>query len=114
MSRNPYDTDGISLILLVDETQNEKADGRQRTNLNTLGFMAAIRSAPIPPIAPNKGQKSLLVNGQGGPLAIVVAPANVNDHFLLKETIGRSWSSARGRQRKNRSICVWMPATTIR
>jgi len=36
MSRNPYDTVGISLILLVDETQNEKADGRQRTNLNTL------------------------------------------------------------------------------
>jgi putative transposase len=33
-------------------------------------------------------KKSLLVDGQGGPLAIVVAPANVNDHFLLKETIG--------------------------
>jgi putative transposase len=27
------------------------------------------------------------VDGQGGPLAIVVAPANVNDHVLLKETI---------------------------
>jgi putative transposase len=32
-------------------------------------------------------KKSLLVDGQGGPLAIVVAPANVNDHFLLAETI---------------------------
>jgi len=32
-------------------------------------------------------KKSLLVDGQGGPLAIVVAPANVNDHVLLEETI---------------------------
>jgi hypothetical protein len=38
MSRNPYDTVGIILILLVDETQNEKADGRQLTKLNTLGL----------------------------------------------------------------------------
>jgi len=38
MSRTPYHTVGISLILLVDETQNEKADGRQRTNLNTVGL----------------------------------------------------------------------------
>jgi len=37
MSRNPYGAVGINLILLVDETQNEKTDGRQRTNLNTLG-----------------------------------------------------------------------------
>jgi hypothetical protein len=37
LSRNPYGAVGISLILLVDETQNEKVDGRQRTNLNTLG-----------------------------------------------------------------------------
>jgi hypothetical protein len=36
--RNPYGTLGIGLILLVDETQNKKADGRQRTNLNTLGL----------------------------------------------------------------------------
>ena len=36
MSRNPYHTVGISLILLVDETRNEKADGRQCTNFNTL------------------------------------------------------------------------------
>jgi putative transposase len=43
---------------------------------------------PILPIALKQGsKKSLLVDGQGGPLAIVVAPANVNDHFLLKETI---------------------------
>ena len=29
----------------------------------------------------------MLVDGRGGPLAIVVAPANVNDHLLLAETI---------------------------
>lgn len=32
-------------------------------------------------------KKSLLVDGQGGPLSVVVAPANVNDHLLLEETI---------------------------
>jgi hypothetical protein len=32
-------------------------------------------------------KKSLLVDGQGGPLAIFVSAANVNDHFLLNETI---------------------------
>jgi putative transposase len=32
-------------------------------------------------------KRSLLVEAQGGPLAIVVAPANVNDHLLLPETI---------------------------
>lgn len=32
-------------------------------------------------------KKSLLVEGQGGPLSVVVAPANVNDHLLLEETI---------------------------
>ena len=38
MSRDPYDTVGISLILLVDETQNEKTDNRQCENLTTLGL----------------------------------------------------------------------------
>lgn len=32
-------------------------------------------------------KKSLLVDGQGGPLALVLAPANVNDHLLLAETL---------------------------
>lgn len=36
--------------------------------------------------AKNGTKKSLLVDGQGGPLAIVVAAANVNDHLLLEET----------------------------
>lgn len=35
-----------------------------------------------------KGSKrSVLVDEQGGPLGVVVAPANVNDHLLLEATI---------------------------
>ena len=30
---------------------------------------------------------SLLVDKRGGPLSVVVAPANINDHLLLEETI---------------------------
>jgi putative transposase len=37
--------------------------------------------------AKNGSKKSLLVDGQGGPLSLVVAPANVNDHLLLEETL---------------------------
>jgi putative transposase len=32
-------------------------------------------------------KKSVLVDGDGGPLAVVIAPANVNDQMLLRETI---------------------------
>jgi putative transposase len=32
-------------------------------------------------------KKSLLVDGQGGPLSLVVAAANVNDHLLLEATL---------------------------
>jgi putative transposase len=35
-----------------------------------------------------KGSKeSVLVDGDGGPLSVVLAAANVNDHLLLRETI---------------------------
>ena len=37
--------------------------------------------------AKNGTKKSVLVEADGGPLAIVLAPANVNDHKLLEETI---------------------------
>ena len=37
--------------------------------------------------AKNGTKKSLLTDAQGGPLSIVVAPANVNDHKLLEATI---------------------------
>lgn len=37
--------------------------------------------------AKNGTKKSLLTDAGGGPLAIVIAPANVNDHKLLEETI---------------------------
>jgi putative transposase len=35
----------------------------------------------------NGTKKSLLVDGDGGPLGVVIAAANVNDHLLLRETI---------------------------
>ena len=35
----------------------------------------------------NGTKKSLLVDGGGGPLGVVIAAANVNDHLLLRETI---------------------------
>lgn len=37
--------------------------------------------------AKNGTKKSLLTEAAGGPLSIVIAPANVNDHKLLEETI---------------------------
>lgn len=37
--------------------------------------------------AKNGTKKSLLTDAQGGPLSIIVAPANVNDHLLLEATI---------------------------
>lgn len=37
--------------------------------------------------AKNGTKKSLLTDGDGGPLSIVIAPANVNDHKLLEETL---------------------------
>lgn len=37
--------------------------------------------------AKNGTKKSLLTDARGGPLSIVIAPANVNDHKLLAETI---------------------------
>jgi putative transposase len=35
----------------------------------------------------NGSKKSLLTDGQGGPLAVIVAPANVNDDYLLQATL---------------------------
>jgi len=37
--------------------------------------------------AKNGTKKSLLTDGSGGPLSIVIAAANVNDHKLLEETL---------------------------
>ena len=37
--------------------------------------------------AKNGSKQHLLVDGDGGPLAAVVAAANVNDHTLLRQTI---------------------------
>jgi putative transposase len=38
--------------------------------------------------AKNGTKKSVLTDAAGGPLSIVIAPANVNDHKLLEATIG--------------------------
>ena len=54
--------------------------GKARNGGDQIGPNPADRAKP-------GSKKSLLVDGQGGPLGIVVAPANVNDHVLLKETI---------------------------
>lgn len=37
--------------------------------------------------AKNGTKKSLLTDGAGGPLSIIIAPANVNDHKLLSRTL---------------------------
>jgi putative transposase len=49
---------------------------------------AAMRLAPIPRTGGKKGVKrSLLVEGDGGPLSIAVAAANVHDTKVLGETL---------------------------
>src|SRR5262249_35348068 len=69
--------------LRLVEGQGKAADG-ERGRARRGGDQIA----PNPADRAKQGsKKSLLVDGQGGPLAIVVAPANVNDHLLLKETI---------------------------
>ena len=35
----------------------------------------------------NGSKRSLIVEADGGPLGVIVAPANVNDHHLLKQTL---------------------------
>ena len=35
----------------------------------------------------NGSKKSIVTDGEGGPLAVIVAPANVNDDQLLRETL---------------------------
>lgn len=44
----------------------------------------------------------MVTDGAGGPLAIVVAPANVNDDYLLRQTL-EAMIVARPRTRKNRT-----------
>jgi putative transposase len=52
-------------------------------------------------------KRSLLVEADGGPLAVVVAGANVRDDKLLAATLDAiSWSSARSRAKKPPSTCV--------
>jgi hypothetical protein len=56
----------------------------------------------------------LLVEAGGGPLAAVVAGANVRDDKLLwpQPSTPPSWSSAPSRAKKLLSTCAWTRATT--
>jgi len=52
------------------------------------GWLGGDQIGPNPTDRAKHGtKKSLLTEATGGPLAIVIAPANVNDHKLLGETI---------------------------
>lgn len=72
-------------------------------------------SGPNPTDRANRGVKrSLLTDGNGIPLAVVVAtgPTATTTNSWRPPSTG-SWSLARPlRRRRVRSICVWTPATT--
>jgi putative transposase len=59
-------------------------------------------------------KRSLLVEAEGGPLAAVVAGANVHDTKLLAQTLEAVVVERPNRLRNRRSICAWIRATTIR
>jgi putative transposase len=50
----------------------------------------------------NGSKKSLVTDGTGGPLGVLVAPANVNDDHLLRQTL-EAIVGARPRTRTNRT-----------
>lgn len=57
--------------------------------------------------AKNGSKRSLLTEASGGPLAIVVAPANVNDQFLLDETISAMVvERPRPTKRREQHLCL--------
>ena len=55
-------------------------------------------------------KRSLLVDGEGGPLSIVVAGANVHDAKLLEATLD---AIVVERPRRNPNTCVWTKGMTI-
>jgi len=57
--------------------------------------------------AKNGTKKSLLTDAGGGPLSILIAPANVNDHKLLEETIESIVvERPRPTSKKEQNICL--------
>ena len=58
-------------------------------------------------------KRSLLVEAAGGPLAVVIAGANVHDTKLLAATMDAIVVEQQRSNRSGRSICVWISATTI-
>lgn len=66
------------------------------------------KTGPNPTDRAKRGSKrSLLTEATGGPLAVVVAPANVNDQFLLDETISAIVvERTRPTKRKLQHLCL--------
>jgi putative transposase len=56
--------------------------------------------------AKNGTQRSLLVEAKGGPLAVVVAPANVHDTKLLSETLKRMVVDRPNPKREPQNLCL--------
>lgn len=76
------------LIELCDELKAVHWDWQAADTMLGKARMGGNQIGPNPTDRAKPGsKKSLLVEGQGGPLAIVVAPANRNDQFLLEPTI---------------------------
>src|SRR6266511_292987 len=69
----------------------ERISRDQSGHPQAFGLRAPIGGDEIGPNPTDRAKsgtkESLLVDRQGGPLSIVVAPANINDHLLLEETI---------------------------
>ena len=57
-------------------------------------------------------KKSLLTDGDGGPLGVVIAGANVVEQKLLKATIEAIVVERPDRRRTSRSTCAWTRGTT--
>lgn len=58
-------------------------------------------------------KRGLLVEADGGPLAVVIAGVNVADIKLLAGTLEAIGLRVPNRQASNRSICAWTKATVI-
>ena len=73
------------------------------------------RGDPIGPNPTDRGKagtkRSILVDGDGGPLGVVVAGANVNDFKLLRSTIE---SMVVGRPESEQHLCLDKRGTTTR
>jgi putative transposase len=80
----------IWALLVYENEELGNVDWRWQSADGRLGKapIGGDEIGPNPTDRAKSGTKeSLLVDRQGGPLSVVVAPANINDHLLLEETI---------------------------